>query len=49
MTEHKTSTQYWNRSNNTVVTCTCGWTDRWPGSDGSAEQAGAAHEWRLNQ
>lgn len=28
------------------VTCTCGWIDRWPEADGSAQQAAAAHKAR---
>lgn len=41
--EHSITTQYWNGSDNTIATCACGWWDRWPGNDGSAEQSGAAH------
>lgn len=41
--EHSITTKYWNSSDNTTVTCICGWLDRWPGSDGSAEQSGEAH------
>lgn len=43
MDEHSITTTYWNSSDNTIVTCICGWMDRWPGNDGSAEQSGAAH------
>lgn len=41
--KHELRFQYWNVSDNTIVTCTCGWRDRWAGNDGSAEQSGAAH------
>lgn len=43
MTTHRISTEYWNSSNTTVVKCACGWRDRWPGADGSAQQSGAEH------
>lgn len=49
MSNHTISTQYWNRTDNTIVTCTCGWTDRWEGNDGSAEQSGAAHQARAQK
>ena len=47
--EHKVTYEYWNSSNNTTATCTCGWIDRWPGADGSAQQSGATHEQRSNR
>ena len=46
---HKVTYEYWNSSDNTTATCTCGWIDRWPGADGSAQQSGAAHEQRSNR
>lgn len=41
--KHSITTQYWNGTDNTIATCICGWWDRWPGSDGSAEQSGDVH------
>ena len=47
--KHSITTRYWNSSDNTVATCTCGWMDRWPGADGSAQQSGAAHVARMKR
>lgn len=44
MSEHMTTWEYFNSSNFTKVTCTCGWWDRWSGNDGSAQQSGEMHK-----
>lgn len=41
--DHNLEFQYWNGTDNTIAICTCGWRDRWPGNDGSAEQSAEAH------
>lgn len=33
--------------NGVRTTCTCGWIDRWPVADGSAQEAAAAHKARY--
>lgn len=40
---HEITTQYFNSSDHTRWTCTCGATNRWEGNDGSAEAEGEAH------
>lgn len=30
------------------ASCTCGWIDRWPEADGSAQQSAAAHKAKYN-
>lgn len=47
MSEHVTKVE--NFDNGVKASCTCGWIDRWPIADGSAQQSAAAHKERHNE
>lgn len=40
---HEVTTQYYNSSDRTRWTCSCGATNYWEGNDGSAQAEGEAH------
>lgn len=44
MSAHTTKVE--NFDNGVKASCTCGWIDRWPVADGSAQQSAAAHKAR---
>ena len=47
MSQHITKVQTFDTG--VRVTCTCGWIDRWPVADGSAQQSAAAHKARNQE